>query len=66
MANYLNKKKILQVNTREIESILLLEKPSWTLLILSKDKAITIRNFQEEKELTTLAIQLEKAVKEFS
>lgn len=63
---FLNKKKISQVKTREIESILLLEKPSWTLLILSKDKAITIRNFQEEKELTTLAIQLEKAVKEFS
>jgi hypothetical protein len=56
--------KQAQIETNQIETVLLMESPAPTILILSQDQAIQICNLQLETSKAML-VKLEEGIKEF-
>jgi hypothetical protein len=59
---FLNTQQIDQIETAQIESVLFLKQPLPSLLILTQDQAIEIRELQQPSEFRAMLLQLNEAL----
>jgi len=62
---FIDNKKIAQLRTQEIQIILLVKEPYLAIFVLAQDKAIEIRDLQQEEEFRALLLKLEEGVMQF-
>jgi hypothetical protein len=62
---FINNKKIAQLKTKEIETVLLLNKPQLSLLILDTEQGLQITELQQKIQFSTLLLKLEEGLSYF-
>lgn len=62
---FINNRKIAQLNTSNIESVLLVKHPEISILVLGEGTEITITNLQQEKEYKAMLLQIADGIMQF-